>query len=64
MLTIKKELDFNDFLNEYESILSKDYEANEIIFNSLEDIFSDGAEDMQIRDYIIQAKNLFEYFHR
>ena len=53
MLTIKKELDFNDFLNEYEDVLkSIDYQANEIIFSNLEDIFSDGAEDMQIRDYI------------
>lgn len=53
MLTVKKELDLNDFMNEYEDILKDlDYEACEIIFSSLEDIFCEGAEDMTIRDYI------------
>ncbi len=53
MLTVKKELDFNDFQNEYENILSDiDYEAQEIIFDFLEDIFYEGADDMTIRDYI------------
>jgi hypothetical protein len=53
MLTIKKELDFNDFQNEYENILYDiDYEAQEIIFDNLEEIFYDGADDMTIRDYI------------
>lgn len=32
MLTIKKELDLNDFMNEYGDILPKDQEACEIIF--------------------------------
>ncbi|MDD4468286.1 MAG: hypothetical protein RBR50_07480 [Candidatus Izemoplasmatales bacterium] len=52
MLTIKKELDLNDFMNEYEDILPSDYEACEIIFDNLEDIFCDGTDDMTIRDYV------------
>lgn len=53
MLTIKKELGFNDFQNEYEDILNDiDYEAQEIIFDSLCDMMYDGAEDMTVRDYI------------
>ena len=58
MLTIKKELSFDDFLNEYENILPKDYEANEIIFDSLEQIFEDGTDDMTIRDYIRFQMNI------
>ena len=53
MLTIKKELSFYDFQNEYENILSDiDYEAQEIIFDSLSDMFYEGTDDMTIRDYI------------
>ena len=58
MLTIKKEMDLNDFMNEYESILPKDYEACEIIFNSLCEMMYDGAEDMTIRDYIRFQMNI------
>lgn len=59
MLTIKKELDLNDFMNEYEDILKDlDYEACEIIFSSLEDIFCEGAEDMTIRDYVRFQMNI------
>lgn len=59
MLTIKKELDLQDFMNEYEDILKDlDYEACEIIFSSLEDVFYDGAEDMTIRDYIRFQMNI------
>lgn len=58
MLTIKKELDLNDFMNEYEDILPEEYEACEIIFSSLEDIFCEGAEDMTIRDYIRFQMNI------
>ena len=53
MLTIKKELDLQDFINDYDDIMSGwDYGAKEIIFSSLEDIFYEGAEDMTIRDYM------------
>lgn len=52
MLVIKKELDLNDFMNEYEDILPEDYEANEIIFEALCEMMYDGADDMTIRDYI------------
>ncbi len=58
MLTIKKELSFDEFLNEYENILPKDYEANEIIFDSLEQIFDDGTDDVTIRDYIRFQMNI------
>lgn len=54
MLTIKKELDFNDFQNEYRDILMDiDFEAQEIIFESLEQQSDDtNFDDMTIRDYI------------
>lgn len=52
MLTVKKELDLNDFMNEYKDILPEDYEACEIIFDALCDMMYDGAEDMTIRDYV------------
>jgi hypothetical protein len=53
VLTIKKELDFYDFQNEYENILKDiDYDAQEIIFEALESIFEDGTDDMTVRDYI------------
>lgn len=58
MLTIKKELDLNDFMNEYEDILPKDQEACEIIFDSLCETMSEGAEDMTIRDYIRFQMNI------
>ena len=52
MLTIKKELDLQDFMNDYEDILPSDYEACEIIFDSLCEAMYDGAKDMTVRDYI------------
>ena len=52
MLTITKELDLNDFMNEYEDILPEDQEACEIIYDSLCDTMSEGVEDMTIRDYV------------
>lgn len=52
MLTVKKEMDLNDFMDEYATILPDDREACEIIFSSLEERMTDGAEDMTIRDYI------------
>ena len=53
MLTIKKELDLQDFINDYDFIMDAwDYEAKEIVFNSLCDCFYEGAEDMTIRDYL------------
>lgn len=53
MLTIKKELGFYDFQNEYEDILYDiEYQAHEIIFDSLCDMFFEGTDDMTVRDYI------------
>lgn len=53
MLTIKKELSFYDFQNEFENILTDiDYEAQEIIFDNLEQMFDDGTDEMTVRDYI------------
>lgn len=53
MLTIKKELSFYDFQNEYENILYDiEYQAQEIIFDSLSDMFFEGTDDMAVRDYI------------
>ena len=53
MLTIKKELDLQDFINDYDDIMSGwDYEAKEIIYDSLSECFYEGAEDMTIRDYL------------
>ena len=53
MLTIKKELDLQDFMSEYEDILKGlDYEACEIIYDSLCETMYEGAEDMTVRDYI------------
>ena len=52
MLVVKKELDLQDFMNDYNDILPNDYEANEIIFESLEGLNENGMEDMTIRDYI------------
>ena len=53
MLTIKKELSFYDFQNEYDDILNDiEYQAHEIIFDSLSDMFFDGTDDMTVRDYI------------
>ena len=53
MLTIKKELDLQDFINDYDDIMSGwDYEAKEIVFDSLCECFYEGAEDMAIRDYL------------
>ena len=59
MLIIKKELSFYDFQNEYENILSDiDYEAQQIIFDSLSDMFYEGTDDMTIRDYIRFQMNI------
>lgn len=58
MLTIKKELDFNDFMNEYGSILPDDHDACEIIYDSLCETMYEGAEDMTIRDYIRFQMNI------
>jgi hypothetical protein len=53
MLTVKKELDLQDFINDYDDIMSGwDYEAKEIIYDSLCDTMSEGAEDMTIRHYL------------
>ena len=53
MLTIKKELDLNDFINDYDGVMSDwDYEAKEIVFDSLCECFYEGTEDMTIRDYL------------
>lgn len=53
MLTIKKELSFYDFQNEYDDILNGiEYQAHEIIFESLSSMFYDGIDDMTVRDYI------------
>jgi len=58
MLTIKKELYLNDFMNEYEDILPEDYDACEIIFDSLSEMMYDGADDMTVRDYIRFQMNI------
>ena len=58
MLTIKKELDLNNFMNEYEDILPEDQEACEIIYDSLCEMMYDGAEDMTIRDYVRYQMNI------
>lgn len=53
MLKIIKELSFYEFMSEYEDILQGvDHEGVEIIYNSMHDIFSDGVDDMTVRDYI------------
>lgn len=52
MLKVTNEMDLHDFMNEYEYILPEDYDACEIIFSSLEDLFFEGVDDMTIRDYI------------
>ena len=53
MLTIKKELSFYDFQNEYDDILNDiEYQAHEIIFDSLSEMFFEGTDDMTVRDYI------------
>ena len=53
MLTIKKELGYYEFIEEYSDILEGcDTEAKKIIFDSLCETMYDGAEDMTIRDYI------------
>ena len=65
MLVIKKELDFHDFLNDFSGVTEGlDYEACELIFNSLEDFAynSNGIDEMTVKDYIrfqvqIQAQN-------
>ena len=58
MLTIKKELNLQDFINEYDDILPNDYEAYEIIFDSLCETMEDGMEDVQVKDYIRFKMNI------
>lgn len=52
MLTVKKELDLNDFINDYDFLISSwDFEAKEITFEALCEAM-DGYDEISIRDYI------------
>lgn len=53
MLVIKKELDVQDFKNEFHRQLKDlSLEGVEMVFDSLCNAFYDGADEMQIRDYL------------